>query len=91
MENEFSLKELYDVFIKTTYSMEIAGRQYEEGETLCIFDKIQIANFNQQKQFISAHGGFEDRDRVIWETNKEVDHIIEFFKKQKGIKSRESY
>lgn len=76
MENEFSLKELYDVFLKTTYPMEIAGRQIQEGETLCVFDKIQIANFNQNKKIITAHGGFEDKDRVVWETNKEVELIF---------------
>ena len=73
MENEFSLKELYDVFLKTTYPMEIAGKQFQEGETLCIFDKIQIASFNERKAVITAHGGFEDRDRVFWESTKEID------------------
>ena len=73
MENEFSLKELYDVFLKTTYPMEIAGKQFQEGEILCIFDKIQIANFNERKAIITAHGGFEDRDRVFWESTKEID------------------
>lgn len=73
MENEFSLKELYDVFLKTTYPMEIAGKQFEAGETICVFDKIQIASFNENKQIITAHGGFEDRDRVFWETSKNID------------------
>lgn len=73
MENEFSLKELYDVFLKTTYPMEIAGKQFQEGETLCVFDKIQIASFNERKTVITAHGGFEDRDRVFWESTKEID------------------
>ena len=72
MENEFSLKELYDVFLKTTYPIEIAGKQFAEGEVLCIFDKIQIASFNERKSIITAHGGFEDRDRVFWEATKEV-------------------
>lgn len=73
MENEFSLKELYDVFLKTTYPMEIVGKQFEEGETLCIFDKIQISSFNENKKVVTAHGGFEDRDRVFWESTKDVD------------------
>lgn len=73
MENEFSLKELYDVFLKTTYPMEIAGRQFQEGETLCIFDKIQISQFNEKKAVVTAHGGFEDRDRVFWESTKDVE------------------
>lgn len=73
MENEFSLKELYDVFLKTTYPMEIAGRQFQEGETLCVFDKIQISQFNEKKAVVTAHGGFEDRDRVFWESTKDVE------------------
>jgi len=73
MENEFSLKELYDVFLKTTYPMEIAGRQFQKGETLCVFDKIQISQFNEKKVVVTAHGGFEDRDRVFWESTKDVE------------------
>ena len=76
MENEFSLKELYDVFLKTTYPMEIAGRQFQKGETLCVFDKIQISQFNEKKIVITAHGGFEDRDRVFWESTKDVDLVF---------------
>ena len=76
MENEFSLKELYDVFLKTTYPMEIAGKQFVEGETLCVFDKIQIAGFNENKSIVTAHGGFYDRDRVYWESTKSVGLIF---------------
>lgn len=76
MEYEFSLKELYDVFLKTTYPIEIAGKQFEKGEALCVFDKIQIANFNENKSVITAHGGYQDRDRVFWETTKEVELIF---------------
>ena len=72
MENEFSLKELYDVFLKTTYPMEIAGKQFQKGETLCVFDKIQISQFNENKSIVTAHGGFKDKDRVFWESTKEV-------------------
>lgn len=72
MENEFSLKELYDVFLKTTYPMEIAGKQFQKGETLCLFDKIQIANFQENKGIITAHGGYQDRDRVFWESTKDI-------------------
>ena len=67
MDYEFSMKELYDVFLKTTYPIEIAGRQYDAGETLCVFDKVQISNFNEIKNRITAHGGYQDRDHVFWE------------------------
>ena len=76
MENEFSLKELYDVFLKTTYPMEIAGKQFQKGEALCIFDKIQIASFNEDKSVITAHGGYQDRDRVFWESTKDVELVF---------------
>jgi len=39
-ENEFSLKELYNVSLKATYPIEIGGRRIEEGETICFFDSI---------------------------------------------------
>ena len=73
MSNEFSLSELYDVFIKTTYPIEINGENLSAGETLCVFDKIQISNFNEIKSYVSAHGGFGDADRVFWENTKEVN------------------
>ena len=76
MEYEFSLKELYDVFLKTTYPMEIAGKQFEKGEALCVFDKIQIANFNENKEVVTAHGGYQDKDRVFWETTKDVELVF---------------
>lgn len=73
MSNEFSLSELYDVFIKTTYPIEIGEKTLAAGEILCVFDKIQIANFNEVKNYITARGGFNNIDRVFWEGTKEVD------------------
>lgn len=73
MGNEFSLSELYEVFIKTTYPIEISGKTLAAGETLCVFDKIQISNFNEIKNYVTARGGFNNTDRVFWEGTKEVD------------------
>ena len=73
MENEFSMRELERVFLKTTYPIEIGKKQFEAGETLCIFDKIQIANFMEIKKRTTAHGGYADRDRVFWEDTKGID------------------
>ena len=73
MSNEFSLSELYEVFIKTTYPIEIGEKTLEAGETLCVFDKIQISNFYEIKNYITAHGGYGDADRVFWENTKEID------------------
>ena len=75
--NEFSLKELYDVKLKATYPIEIGGRRIEEGETICYFDSIQISNFQEIKSYVTAHGGYDDRPHVWWETTKEVNFIME--------------
>lgn len=73
MDNiEFGLKELEQVRLKTTYPIEVNGVKLEEGETVALFDKIQIANFKEIKEYITAHGGYQDTPRVFWETTKEV-------------------
>lgn len=73
MDNEFSLKELYEVRLKATYPIEIAGHSFEEDETICLFDKIQIFGLTEHKDFITARGGYENRDRVFWETKNGVE------------------
>lgn len=70
--DEFSFRELYDVTLKATYDIEARGRTIQAGEPIVIFDKIQIANFQEIEQHITAHGGFEDQTRVTWTSTKEV-------------------
>lgn len=72
MDREFGLKELYEVTLKTTYPIEINGKQIEAGEVVARFDKIQIASFKENKDYVTAHGGFNDAPRVLWETTKEL-------------------
>ena len=72
MENNFGLKELYEVSLKATYPIEVKGRRIEVGETIAQFDRIQLANFVENKKFISANGGFDNRPRVWWEETKEI-------------------
>ena len=72
MEQEFSLKELYEVKIKTTYEKRVGNRVYQPGETLLYFDKIQNANFQENKVRVSANGGWDNRARIVWQTTKEV-------------------
>ena len=73
MNNEFGLKELYSVFLKTTYPMEINGKKLEEGEVIAAFDKIQIANFDEIKQQNAATGGYDNRALVLWDETKGVN------------------
>ena len=76
MNNEFGLSELYDVFIKATYPIEAGGKTFEPGETLCVFDKIQVANFQEVQSVTSARGGFSNAAHIYWETTREVDLVF---------------
>ena len=72
MDNNIGFKELYEVSLKATYPIEIGDRKIEIGETVAVFDKIQIGNFEEKKNFISANGGFDNRARIWWEETKEI-------------------
>lgn len=68
-----SFKDFESVRLKATYNIEIGDRIIEPGETIAYFDQIQIAGLSEVRDFITAHGGFEDRDRVFWERTKEIN------------------
>lgn len=72
MNNELSFKELYEVSLKTTLPIEVSGNQLVAGETVALFDKIQIANFQEIKNVANAKGGFDNRSHIIWETTQEI-------------------
>ena len=72
MNNEFGLKELYDLTLKATFPIEMDGRQFEAGEVIARFDKIQIANFREVASRVSARGGKNNPALVIWEDPKEL-------------------
>lgn len=72
MDKEFGLKELYEVSLKATYPIEVGDRKIAPGEVIAIFDKIQIANFEEKKDWRTAKGGFDSRALVWWEETKEV-------------------
>jgi hypothetical protein len=72
MNNEFGLKELYDLTLKATYPIEMDGRKFETGEVIARFDKIQIANFREITSRASANGGKSNLTLVTWEDPKEI-------------------
>ena len=72
MDNLGSFKSLEDVHLKATYDMKIGNREFVEGETIALFDKIQISNLNEIKSLVTAHGGFDDRPHVFWEATKQL-------------------
>ena len=67
-----SFKVLEDVHLKATQDIEVNGRTYEEGETIALFDKIQIAGLTELKNYVAARGGYDNRGLVYWETTREL-------------------
>ena len=72
MEEFGSFKDFESVILKATYNIEIGDRKIEPGETIAFFDKVQISGLNEVSDYITAHGGYEDRTRVIWDRTKEL-------------------
>lgn len=70
--DEFGLKELYEVTIRTTYPIEVSGRTLASGEVIAAFDKIQIANIQEVKNSVAARGGWDNRGLVYWDSTREV-------------------
>lgn len=79
-----SFKDFESVRLKATYNIEIGDRTIVPGETIAYFDQIQIAGLSEIRDYITAHGGFEDRTRVIWDRTKEVQLTF-----SKGVFSKE--
>lgn len=73
MEKLLGMRELYDVTLKTTYPIEVNGEKIEEGETIAVFDNIQMGIFGEEKDFVAATGGYDNRPRVFWEDTKDVN------------------
>lgn len=71
MVDLFSFKELEQCYLKATYPIEIGNRKIEIGEVIAQFDKLQMTVAREQKDFITANGGFDNRAHVYWETTKE--------------------
>jgi hypothetical protein len=70
--NNFGLKELYEVSLKATYPIEVGNRTIEIGETIAVFDKIQLAVLQENKNFVAARGSYDNRALVWWEETKEI-------------------
>lgn len=71
-ESLSSFKSLEDVHLKATYDIEANGISFEEGETIALFDKIQVAGLTEFKDYVTAHGGFDNRAHVFWENTHEL-------------------
>lgn len=67
-----SFKDLESLHIKATYNLKIGNREFEPGETIAYIEKVQMSGLQEHAQMITAHGGFEDRNRVFWEVSHDV-------------------
>lgn len=69
---QLGLKELYEVIFRATSKIEIAGRAIEVGEPIAVFERIQYGEYEEMKNYITAHGGYHDQTRIIWEEPKQM-------------------
>ena len=88
MDKEFGMQELYFVQLKSTYPIEIEGKQIAAGEVIAAFDTIQIANFQEIHKEAAAQGGYQNRKLVIWNRTEGVNLVFTqgiFSKTQLGL------
>ena len=76
MDNEFGMQELYFVQLKSTYPIEIKGKEIAAGEVIAAFDKIQISNFQEIHKEVAAQGGYYNRKLVVWNRTEGVNLIF---------------
>ena len=81
-----SFKDLYSVYLKATYPIEIGTKKFEVGETILKFDKVQLAGLRNLVDYVAARGGWDNRGHVWWETTKE-----ERFTLAQGVFSKEHF
>ena len=51
METQFNFKDFEKVKIKATYDIEVGNRKIQKGETIALFDKIQIAGIDSISKY----------------------------------------
>ena len=83
--NDYGIKELYSVALKATYNIEIGGKQYEPGEVILRFDKIQIAHINEDRSSVAATGGNMNQRLITWDNTRDVQ-----FSCSEGVLSKTS-
>lgn len=82
---DYGIKELYDVVLKSTLNMEFGEKNYSPNEVILRFDKIQIAAIDEHKISRTAKGGYGNADLIFWDNTKDVS-----FKVAQGVLSPQS-
>lgn len=64
----FGVKELHSVVLRAFDKMTIGNKEFDEGEPILYFEKIQIGQLGEGKIFRAARGGHGNYPHVIWES-----------------------
>ena len=77
MENiNFGIKDIYSAVIKTNQDLDFLGKHYETGETLLHLTNIQDFSLEEDLAYVSATGGYNNKNLVDWNITKEVPGVI---------------
>lgn len=76
MEENYGIKELYDVTIRARQPLEIYGKKFDINESLLTFSRVDIGILNEQRVYTQAMGGYHNIPLINWETDKEVSFSI---------------
>lgn len=82
----FGLKELRSVVIRARDNIVIGNREFEAGEPILYFEKIQISELNEGRKVKYARGGFGNYPHVIWENFNDLT-----FRMSEGVLSKMSF
>lgn len=89
MENTqeyFGLKELRSVVIRARGPITIGSRQFEDGEPVLYFEKIQISELTEGHKIKAARGGFGNYPHVVWQNFNDMT-----FQMTEGVLSKMSF
>lgn len=76
MDQYFGTKELYEVVLKANTPMNFGSRRVEVGEPILYFEKVNMAQLNEQSRPIMARGGWGNMPHVIWEDRSEMTFAL---------------
>ena len=77
------LKELYEIQLRATYDLEVAGVKIAKGEPIATFESVQFGNIDEIKEHVHARGGKNNPALITWSTTREIN-----FNFTQGIFSR---
>lgn len=84
--SNFTFKDLRNVYIMAYSDITIGDITYKADEVITSFNSVKISNWNEIKNFVTAHGGHDDRPLVMWEQDKGVA-----FNFSQGVFSKEQF